>query len=352
MANDIYGDFYSPIKLLSYGKPFVISLGIRSIGKTTAFGIHVIQDFIKNGHKFVYMRRTLDELKTTAPTSFDNSVNIINHYHKRNVIESFTYEKNTYYINGEVAGYGVPLSLQQKYKSIDYSSVYWIIYDEFLPEDGRYIGGKENPFKEYDMIHSFFQTCDRGEGQAYANRVTFIFLGNNISYYNPLIIKLHADKYLRTDTKFLSPKGEKYVIEQSYGVKATEHMEESNVYALADDKRRRYAFYGTPDSKAFIGKPQGHLEPICNLIYNGEIFGTYYSEEGLVWISKSPCKGQGVRNLAITAKDHSINYNLVNTWRNSYETTIIKQAYDNAWILFENGRCRYMLNQYFMYNTI
>lgn len=349
MAKDIYGNFYNPTKILSYNRPYCISLGVRSIGKSTGFAIHVLQDFIKNKHQFVYMRRTLDELKSTAPSALNNAVRIINNYYGKTVIESCTFEKNTYYVNGEIAGYAVPLSLEQKYKSIDYSNVYWIIYDEFLPRNGKYLGGKENPFFEVECLESFFQTCDRKVDEAYSNRVRLICIGNNMTYYNPLILSLGADKYLTTDTKYLAPKGEMYVIEQTLSVEATKDMKNSNVYKLATDKTRRYAFEGGIDNNAFIGKPGGKLETICNLVYKGETFGVFYSQEGVVWVSKNKCPGN-VKTIAITASDHSVNYMLIKNWHDSYETSILRQAYNSGCILFENGKCRFMINQYFMYD--
>lgn len=348
MAKDIYGDFYNPTKILSYNRPYCISLGTRSIGKSTGFAIHVLLDFIKNKHQFVYMRRTLDELKSTAPSALNNAIRIINDYKGHTVIESFSFEKNAYYINGEIAGYAVPLSLEQKYKSIDYSNVYWIIYDEFLPRNGKYLGGKENPYFEVESIESFIQTCDRRIGEAYSNRVRLICVGNNLTYYNPLILSIGAAGFLTTDTKYLAPKNAGYVVEQTIEVEATKHMLESNVYKMASDKTRRYAFYGGLDDKAFIGKPHGKLKSIANLVYKGKIFGVHYSTDGIVWVSKSKANTDNM--IAVTASDHSINYTLILSWRDNPATALLRQAYNSGRVLFENGECRFMVNQFFMYD--
>lgn len=348
MAKDIYGDFYNPTKILSYNRPYCISLGVRSIGKSTGFAIHIVLDFIKNKHQFVYMRRTMDELKSTAPSALNNAIRIINSYYKEPKVQSFRFEKNTYYINDEVAGYAVPLSLEQKFKSIDYSDVYWVIYDEFLPRNGKYLGGKDNPFFEVECLESFIQTCDRRVGEAYSNRVKLICIGNNMTYYNPLILSLGADRYLTTDTKYLAPKGEGYVIEQTLSVEATKDMKNSNVYKMASDKTKRYAFEGGIDNNAFIGKPSGKLKSICNLVYKGETFGVFYSAEGVVWVSKN--KSNSDKMIAVTASDHSINYMLIKNWHDSPETILLRQAYNSGCILFENGKCRFMINQFFMYD--
>ena len=67
MSKNIYGDFYNPTKILSYGKPMNISVGSRSSGKSTGFGIHLLKDFLKNKHQFIYVRRTEIELRNAAP---------------------------------------------------------------------------------------------------------------------------------------------------------------------------------------------------------------------------------------------------------------------------------------------
>ena len=45
MAKDIYGDFYNPTKLISTGKPYLFSLGVRSSGKSTGWLIHLVKAF-------------------------------------------------------------------------------------------------------------------------------------------------------------------------------------------------------------------------------------------------------------------------------------------------------------------
>lgn len=349
MAKDIYGDFYNPTKMLSYGRPYNISLGTRSIGKSTGFAIRLVLDYLKDGSQFVYMRRTDDELKMTAPTALNNAVLIINNYYKDKPIKSYVYEKGKYYINDSLAGFSVALSTEYKTKSIDYSGVVWVLYDEFLPRSGRYLGGKTNPFYEVECLESFIQTCDRKVGEAFSNRVRLICIGNNMTYYNPLILSLQADRFLTTDVKMLAPKNESYVIEQTHSVEATKGVKDSNVFKMATDKTKRYAFEGGIDNNAFIGKPSGKLHDICNLIYKGETFGVYYSSEGVVWVSKR--KSMSNKNIAITCSDHSINLHLINSWRDAQETMLLRQAYNTGNILFETGRCRFIINQFFMYDV-
>ena len=144
---DLYGIFYNPTKLLSYGRVLNFSIGSRSIGKSTGFAIMMLKDYIEKGRQFIYVRRTQDETQLTAPSYFDNAVDIMKS--KGFDIQDFYYKGGEYYLNGELCGYAIPLSLQQKYKSSNYSSVWWILYDEFMIMPGstaRYIGGSTGTY--------------------------------------------------------------------------------------------------------------------------------------------------------------------------------------------------------------
>ena len=149
---DIFGDFYSPMKALSYHRPYIFSIGVRSIGKSTGWMIWLVLEAVKKNKHFIYMRRTENELRETAPTAIQNAVGIINRYYKEPLIKKWEYKNGKYYINDEIVGYSIPLSLEAKHKSIDYSDVWYIVYDEFLVRSGKYLGNKDTPYYEMDCV--------------------------------------------------------------------------------------------------------------------------------------------------------------------------------------------------------
>ena len=69
MSKDIYGEFYSPVKLISTNKPYLFSLGVRSSGKSTGWLIHLLREFMRDGKQFIYLRRDKEELDATATTT-------------------------------------------------------------------------------------------------------------------------------------------------------------------------------------------------------------------------------------------------------------------------------------------
>lgn len=358
--NDIYGKFYSPKRLKSTGRALLISMGYRSIGKTTGWGIEFLSEFIasKGVKQVLYIRRTKKELEGSAPTAFSNALRIYNKFYNKHYV--MKYEKNTYYIKGEkfddyvVFGYAFDLNGEDTLKSIPFDNLYWGMYDEFLPRRGtKYLGSKDTPYVEWDCINSLFQTIDREIGKAYANRFRLVCIGNNLTYYNPIIMKLGADKYLKTDTRMLNPKGDVYAIEQTQpgDIEATDDMMESNAYKLAshDDKSVRYAFGCGLDDDAFIGTPCGKVTPYCNVLYRGHRMGVGYDENYMFYVSNRGNTSDVV--LALTLEDHGYNRVLAQQANSRVEMKMLRDAYVDGEIIFENGKCRYDINQFFMFDN-
>lgn len=351
--NGIYGDHYSPMKALSYKRNFIVSMGTRSIGKSTGWTIWALLEFINKGKQFIYVRRTKDELDATAPSAMDNAVDIVNQYYNMH-IEMF-YKGGKYFIKkGKRAiqcGWAIALSMEYKYKSVNLSSVEAIIYDEFIPRNGRYLGGKGNPYFEKQCLDSLMQTADRGIGKAFRNEVIVICIGNNMTFYNPIILDLGADKYLGFEVKYLHPKNAYWLVEQTLDVEATKNKSDSNVFKMADERTRQYAFYGGVDDNKFIGKPKGRLQPLINFKYKNAFYAIYLSNETYqIYVENK--ENKTVKTLALTMDDHSVNYLLVDTWRDNPVLKMIKDRYNRGEVLFANGKCKYMMNTIYSYDIM
>jgi len=352
---DIYGKFYNPNRLLSYGKVLNFTIGSRSIGKSTGWAIHLLKDFIDNGHQFIYVRRTQDETQLTAPSYFDNAVNILNDHGYD--IKEFYYKGGEYYIDGKLCGYAIPLSLQQKYKSSNYSLVWWILYDEFMVAPGssaRYIGGSTNASAEVDAMTSLYQTVDRGIGRAARNETRIIFVGNAGTFFNPFFVNYGIDRYLRPDTKYLNPKKEIYVVELTTETEATKEIKNSNGYKMSTEKTKAYAYdnkYADLKGDLFIEKaPNGRHIMLCNMIYEGQTYGLYsYPEAGYLFVCHKPCDGKP--SISLTSSDHKPNYLMITTWHSHPITKLLKQMYDLGSIRFSDYKCKMVVDFYLSYDV-
>lgn len=364
LPDSFYGDYYNPNKLISIDRMFTLSLGARTIGKSTGFACHDIDYYVSNKHKdskprnkFMYVRRNKDELADTIEDFISGPIDVFA-LNGMCPIKNWDYEKGTivgkYYLDtgdgqGNVlAGYAIPLSLAHKTKSKNFSDVKNVFYDEMIPEDNRYLGGKAQPFLEHTRIMGLLNTIDRAPGKkGNANEVRFVGVGNIQDYMIPSVLELGADKYLNPEAKLIKPDGKKYCIEQTLSVKATEKRYESDLYQLSNEFYKRYAFDGGTHDKSFIGKPTGTLKPLVNFIYLGETYGVYLCDNYCVYISHK--KGNTPHNLALTLEDHSMNTLMIMAWRDSYAMTLLREAYLRGQILFESSRARFIVNQYMMY---
>ena len=348
--------WFSLRKPLSYGRHFIAITGKRSTGKSTGTSLYILMNYLETGKGWIYTRRTKDEMDVTAPTWFDNAVEILNSYitDKADKIK-VEYQGGTYYVNGVEAGIAIPLSLQQKYKSTNLSFADFIIYDEFIAFEGTgYLGGATNPLKEFRAILSLFQSTDRTVGKAFRNEVVIIALGNNDSLFNPLYMGLGVDRFIRTDTHFLAPKGEEWVVMQmkSEDAEEAEAYKDSVGYKLADERTRDYAYENLSKEETakttFVQKITTPLKQLCNLHFDGyDMIMSVNYREGFVYISRGHV--EGMPDYALTVADHRPNYTLTLHGGNQGYLGLLRQMYDTGAIRFENLKCKFCIDNFFKF---
>lgn len=343
----VYGKFYSPEKVLSYGRPWMFVLGTRSIGKSTGIGMFVLMQYLKKGEKFLYIRRDQDEIMETCRTFFMSPVEILknNGYD----IAEFKYDRGNYFIRRndsdvwEQCGTILPLSKQGKAKSANYSEYFWGIYDEFIPDDNtKYLGNGKNFYKqEYKSMISLYQTVDRGVGKAYRNEFRVFFLGNKATYNNPIFRQLGIIHYVNNNSKFIAPKDVAWIVEQVDTVEALKDIQKSWAYQLSDDSYKNYAFRNRAfdDNDAFIRKIDSPSQPLGNVIYCGHKMGIYmFSDKGYLYVSD---KVNSLGTFALTTEDHNeINYVLLQSANKSFMMKTMLECYMNGQLYFENVRCK------------
>lgn len=340
--------WFSLDKILSYGRHLMIITGKRSTGKSTGVALYLLLDFIQNGHGWIYTRRTQDETDLTAPDWFDNAAEILT---LSGIECAVSYEKGKYKVNGEEAGFAIALSQQQKYKGKNLSLAYWIVYDEFISFDRRYLGTKADPEKEYRSLMSLYQTADRGIGKSQRNETRIIALGNNATYYNPLYMALGVDRYIRKDTHFLAPKGEEWVVQQLHpdDAEMAEEYKNSVGYKLSDERTKQYAYENMSieeaADKSFIKKITKPLLAGYNLIFDSVEMGVYLNyEESYLYISGKKNAGH---TFALSAADHKPNYFLIG--QGAPQIQQLKFCYSQGKIIFESYQIKRAIDNFFKF---
>ena len=338
--------FYTPINLINKldtdkGYFIGISLGSRSVGKTTGFAIYLLLDFLYNKHRFIYMRDTKDTLDITAPAYFDNAINILNINGIK--IEKFEYQSNTYKINGEICGYGVPLSTTQKFKSVNFSTpdspLRTIIFDEFIAENNRYTKACA------DKLVSFYTTAARGIDKAYDNDVKLIMIANNVNkFFNPYFLHMGVDRYIGRDnrTKWIKPKEAYWCVELTNEVEATKQVAKSNAFRFASDLYKEQAFRNQSGAdQTFIEKIKEPSRPLYNIKFDNKFYQVNeIIKNNVLYIE--PGKNEAAEVYTLTLADHSINTTYVPMYRNSLLLSVLLDRFNRGYLYFRNLDCKYM----------
>lgn len=288
----IWGGFYNPSRLLSTGKPYLLSILERNNGKSTAWAIVCLSEYIKLGKRGIYARRSDKELIATCEDYFITAADILSEHGEHYVVK---YVDREFFLNDEKEPffYAVNGGQPREFKSRPFGDLGCrnIVWDEaILPrgDEKLYIGASKNMIREFERLHTLYQTVDRKKGHRFLNETRCICIANNSSFHNPLFLGLGCDKYVDMNTKFCNPKGTDWALELDNGTGAT-HKELENAYsyriATAEDKANYYhndSFH--KDSQ--VHKMHGTMNPICNLAYDGRTYCFYLFENaGVCYIS-------------------------------------------------------------------
>lgn len=352
----ISGGFWNCQKLLTYGRPWNFVTGSRSVGKSTNIACYFIIDFLKNGHKFIYTRRTQDETMLTCRGFFGNAIKIINDKLPEFNIYSLTYEGGEYFIKtseeGEKIQCGcvVPLSQEQKFKSKDFSEYHNLVFDEFICQDStKYLGSKQTPDREYRAILSLYQTIDRGIDKPYRNETRFFFLGNTATVYNPLFLSIGIAEYITEEAKFIAPKNKLWVLERIESVEATKDMEQSFAFMLSDEEGKDYAFRNKGnDTDDYIKKPPANNRfYLCTLVRNGNKYGVW-ADGNYTDYYIADFKDVGKPTVSLDVLSHKENdLMMITQWREYpiIQTLVYKFKHNN--LFYGNGKIKQEFYKYF-----
>lgn len=322
------GKFYNGNKILGYNRPFNFIVGNRSAGKSYFWKRYVINRFLKTGEQFIYVRRYKDDIDGTIKGLFsDVSVEFPDH-----VIET---GGGKITVDGDIAGTTIALSLAYKRKSSSFIDVKTIIYDEFLPENGRYLKN------EWDTALNLYQTIARGGGRAIRDDVRFVFIANHVSLYNPYFRGLNVR--IPDGAKYI--KGKAYVIEIFTNEEVADEIKNSKVGSLlASGTYGAYAIGGKflLDSDSFIKKMPAAVRLVIKIKYDGDVYGIYYGvQDGNYYISNKIID-VAAPTFVFSNQDHTLNYIYIDSWRESIILSKVREYYENGKVFFSNQGARGM----------
>lgn len=329
-------EFYNINNLVSNGDcNFFFSTGARGIGKSYSAKKYVLKKWKYKKEQFIYIRRHDVDIKLTAENYF-NDVLLSKQFSEM----SMKYRGNKYYINGEVVGYAYPLSGITKLKSSSFPNVSTIIFDEFIAEDGKYLGGKENPQQEIFLVNNIYDTVAR-----LRKNVKFIFLSNSVSIINPYFTEYGFDRKIIEGAKRYKTKDK--VFELSEAPEVTEYIKSTTRgKALEGTEYGDYAINNNfnGDNKNFIVKDiPKHLKYLYTLCYVNRNFGVWIDKKTNLYYITDKYDPSCLTKFSLTDEAHNIDTILIKNNSSSTIVKMLKTAYSYNKIRFKSQTCKYIL---------
>lgn len=281
--------FYDPSELRSKQRIYNFIMGMRSNGKTYSMKKMCIKNFITKEQQFVWVRRYKTELDAEFVRGW--SEDIQNEF-PNNTIEV---TKKHIKIDGQVAGYIIPLSTSQRKKSVSFAKVTSIVFDEFLITSD---GGNLHYIKDEPVLFlELFSTIAR-----LRDNVTAYFVANAFSVVNPYFV--YHDVKIDIENRFTLTPDVCVEITHTPGVK--EEMEKTRLGKLI--KGTKYGDYAIDakfynDDEKFIKARSGSLIYMMTIYYRDEVLGVWVANNKEYWYVDKIIEKECKYILSMTTKD-------------------------------------------------
>ena len=319
-------DWFDVDRLLSYNATLNFVIAERGVGKTFGCKKKFLENFLKKGEEFVYIRRYKSELEISLEGFWSQlQDNNLFTEHKLTV-KSSKKSITKFFCDGKVCGYGIPLSTANILKSSSFSKVKYIFFDEFLIDCGTYHYLRNEVIQFLEVIETIARMRD----------VRVILAGNAISVVNPYFDFFEIGIPYNSEFKMYKD-GEicvNYVKNEAYREKKKASRfgkliegTEYGLYAI-DNKFLR-------DDNAFICRRDPQARVFSTIILNGNKYGVWKNwKTGHVFMSKdfepsNPCI------FAFDLADHN-EETIYTKARNSNWFGAVIEAYKLGYLHFEN----------------
>ena len=292
-------------------------VGNRGGGKSYGAKRRAVENFIKRGEQFGYIRRYKDDLKKPLEQFFKDIAWEFPEYEckvegEKVYIRIRTDNSKEKWTENDIAGYGFSLSTANNKKSMSYPKITMLIFDEFLLEEGnqRYLPN------EVEKLLNLYETVARpGSGHV---RVSLWLLGNAISVTNPyfLYFDLKMPDHKDKNNKWIWKHPNKPILVEDVRnegfidvKKKTEFGQLVHGTAYADYSIENKFLL---DDDTFIEKKSKAAKHAFNFAYKGQEFGVWFDySEGKMWVSTAT-DPSGLF-FSFTMKDHKPNTMLFKT---------------------------------------
>lgn len=310
--------YYNPSPLLSYNRILNFVTGGRGIGKSYGYKTHVVKRFKKHKKRFVYVRRYKTELK-----KFNKFCDDIKEQFPGDELKV---KGREIYINGELAGYGIPLSSWQNEKSNAYPDVETILFDEFIREKDN-VGYLPN---EVESLLNLMDTVFRNRED-----VRCICMSNSSTIVNPYYV--YFQLFPQPNVRFT--KNDDIVVEIVPSGDFIEHRRQTRFGKLIDGTN-----YGSMsldnefvnDSDVFVERRSKTSKFKFTIIFKGVKMGVWVDVRNEVWYVSKEHDPNTNYVYALTSGDHNQDTNLLQNWRKNGFLNVLIRGFTSGNVRFEN----------------
>ena len=328
--------YYNPEKILAMKdldkeEPSIYLISSnRSAGKTTAFLIKALKHHKETGRKFALLYRYQYELNS-AEKIFADVMNI--YPELSGELTTVAHAKGLMYeifMDKKSMCYALSLNNPDALKKYSpmFSTVDFIIFDEFQTETGKYLP------KETEKFMSLMITVARGGGEQHRNIKVFM-LSNKVSIMNPYFITFGIHKRIKKDTKFI--RGHGWVAEFNHNEDASNSISKSGIAKAFSNSD--YIKYSTQNDyliqcDSFIEKMSGRSKYLFTIQHDGVSYGVReFMDDGIIHVSKK-VDGSCQYIAVFKASDHTQNTMMLNHF--SFLFKNLKDAFNNGHLRFDD----------------
>lgn len=181
--------YWNPSKLINTKADFMLCIGQRGNGKTYGILKYFLEQYKKTKKRFCYLRRWDEDVKAFRMEQlFAPFRNLIDQLFGEEF--SIVYSRHKFYlVNGngtkvDTLGYVLSISSSAHTKSIAYTNVGFILYDEFIR-----MSGEQELRDEMSRFDNTLSTIIRGDN----TNVKVFMLANTVSKYSPFFLRFGID---------------------------------------------------------------------------------------------------------------------------------------------------------------
>lgn len=322
--------YYDISTILSYNKILNFIIGQRGGGKTFGAKKWAINDFLKKGNEFIWIRHFKQEIKQLKRNFWDDII----HSGLYPDVE-FSISGDKLYINNKLCGYFIALSTSNQLKSSSYPKVNKIIFDEFIFEKGHnhYRGDEVNDF--VNLLDTIIR--DRDNCRA-------VLIANNVQTTNPYFhyFNIRGDQTKR----FVFDHQRGICIEFYTGdVYAQERLKTRFGQLINGTEYGDFSLYNKPlhDNNDFIEKRPNNSKFMYALLWKGYYIGVWYDVKNDRIYMSNQYDSSGII-FSLTTEDHVPKTLFLREFKRMSQIRDIKYAYSVGCLFFENQ----MIKRYFL----